>query len=228
QLVLNAYLWQNVNHIEVKTLWKYLTNYLYLPRLKNAQVLLNTVQEGVAALLLTENFAYADGYDEAKQRYLGLKSSEHITVSLSQQSLVVKPDIALKQIQADTAIKESQISTIEKSENANFHSSNSSLKVEDRNSNSGYNITQKEQKQPQKQLRRFYGVVDLDPVRVSRDVGVISQEILQHLTGLVDAKVQITLEIQVQLSEPVPDHILRTVNENCRTLKFKTHSFEEE
>lgn len=228
QLVLDAYLWQNVNHIEVKTLWKYLTNYLYLPRLKNAQVLLNTVQEGVAALLLTENFAAADGYDEAKQRYLGLKSNEYITVTLSQQSLVVKPDIALKQIQEDTAIKESQISTIEKSENTNLNSSNSSLKVEDRNSNSGYNITQKEQKQPQKQLRRFYGVVDLDPVRVARDVGVISQEILQHLTGLVDANVQITLEIQVQLSEPVPDHILRTVNENCRTLKFKTHSFEEE
>jgi hypothetical protein len=228
QLVLDAYLWQNVNHIEVKTLWKYLTNYLYLPRLKNAQVLLNTVQEGVAALLLTENFAAADGYDEAKQRYLGLKSNEYITVTLSQQSLVVKPDIALKQIQEDTAIKENQISTIEKSENTNFNSSNSSLKVEDRNSDSGYNITQKEQKQPQKQLRRFYGAVDLDPVRVARDVGVISQEILQHLTGLVDANVQITLEIQVQLSEPVPDHILRTVNENCRTLKFKTHSFEEE
>ncbi|MFN9939217.1 MAG: AAA+ family ATPase, partial [bacterium] len=176
-----AYLWQNVNHIEVKTLWKYLTNYLYLPRLKNAQFILNTVQEGVAALLLTENFAYADGYDEAKQRYLGLKSSEHITVSLSQQSLVVKPDIALKQIQADTAIKESQISTIEKSENANFHSGNTSLKVEDRNSNIGYTIGEKEQKQPQKQLRRFYGVVDLDPVRVSRDVNEISQEVLQHL-----------------------------------------------
>ncbi|WP_137669608.1 hypothetical protein [Sphaerospermopsis reniformis] len=142
--------------------------------------------------------------------------------------LVVKPDIALKQIQADTAIKESQISTIEKSENANFHSGNTSLKVEDRNSNIGYTIGEKEQKQPQKQLRRFYGVVDLDPVRVSRDVNEISQEVLQHLTGLVDANVQITLEIQVQLSEPVPDHILRTVNENCRTLKFKTHSFEEE
>lgn len=244
QLVLNAYICKNNNHIEVKTLWNYLTNYLYLPRLKNAKVLLNTVQEGVAALLLTENFAYADGYDEGEQRYLGLKSSEHIKLSPSQKGLVVKPDIALKQIKADRAIRESQVSTIEKSENSNLNSnlntnlnthlntnlnsSNASLKVEERKNDSGYIISSEEQKQPQKQLRRFHGAVDLDPVRVSRDVKVISQEILEYLTTLVNAKVEITLEIQVQLSEPVPDQIVRTVNENCRTLKFKTHSFEED
>jgi hypothetical protein len=64
--ILNDYVWKNANHIDLKTLWKYLTNYLYLPRLKNEQVLLDAIAEGVGKDLCSwqENFAYASGYDE--------------------------------------------------------------------------------------------------------------------------------------------------------------------
>lgn len=91
---LDKYLWHNADHIDLKKLWEYLANYLYLPRLKNEQVLLQATQEGVSASLWQENFAYATGWEGAKQRYLNLKAGEHITPTLSSQSLIVKPEVA--------------------------------------------------------------------------------------------------------------------------------------
>jgi hypothetical protein len=44
---------------------------------------------------------------------------------------------------------------------------------------------------------------------------------------LVGAKVEIALEIHAQIPEGVPDQVVRTVTENCRTLKFTTHGFEQ-
>ncbi|MBI3089787.1 MAG: hypothetical protein HYY96_03895 [Candidatus Tectomicrobia bacterium] len=61
-----------------------------------------------------------------------------------------------------------------------------------------------------------------------RDAGKIAEEVIQHLAGLVGAEVEVTLEIQAKLPNGAPDHIVRTVTENCRTLKFKDHGFEEE
>ncbi|KYC37155.1 AAA+ family ATPase [Scytonema hofmannii PCC 7110] len=222
--VLDPFIWRNSDRIDLKTLWKYLTNYPYLPRLKNEQVLLNAIQEGVAALLLSENFAYATGYDETKQRYLGLKTNEHITATISSQSFLVKPDVAATQKNADAAEQERQHqeTTTLSNETKVDVSHIATSTVSEISSSDSTAI------QPQKKLRRFYGSVDLDPVRVTRDTGLVANEVLQHLASLIGADVQVTLEIQVQLPDGVPEHVIRTVSENCRTLKFTTHNFEEE
>jgi hypothetical protein len=55
------------------------------------------------AALGCENFAYATGWDETKKRYLGLKAGELITVTFSSQSLIVKPEIAQHQFDADNS-----------------------------------------------------------------------------------------------------------------------------
>ena len=75
--------------------------------------------------------------------------------------------------------------------------------------------------------KRFYGSVKPDPTRLVRDVSDIAKEVVQHLNGLVDAEVSITLEIQVKTAGGVPEHVVRTVTENCRTLKFTNAGFEE-
>ncbi|MCW6036779.1 DUF499 domain-containing protein [Spirulina subsalsa FACHB-351] len=221
--VLDPYIWRNVNHIDLKTLWKYLTNYLYLPRLKNEQVLLDAIQQGVSNLLLTENFAYATGYDEAKQRYLGLKACEGVSVTLSHQSWLVKADVAEGQLRADRAEQEGQGQTAEIARGGEVRDGGIPVSVNETGTSFGDRTTRS-----QKQLRRFYGSVDLDPLRVTRDAGQVADAVLQHLASLVGVDVQVTLEVQVQLPDGVPDHVIRTVSENCRTLKFKTHNFEED
>jgi hypothetical protein len=70
--------------------------------------------------------------------------------------------------------------------------------------------------------------VDLDPHRVGRDAGQIGDEIISHLSGLVGAKVKVTLEIEAETEAGVPDNVVRTVTENSRTLKFTYHGFERE
>jgi hypothetical protein len=49
-----------------------------------------------------------------------------------------------------------------------------------------------------------------------------------HLAGLLDAKVIITVGIEAEIPSGAPDNVVRTVTENCRTLKFENSGFEED
>ena len=76
--------------------------------------------------------------------------------------------------------------------------------------------------------KRFHGTVTLDATRVGRDAGRVAEEVIAHLTGLVGAKVTVTLEIEAQIPSGASDHVVRTVTENSRTLKFTSQGFEKE
>ena len=68
----------------------------------------------------------------------------------------------------------------------------------------------------------------LDATRVGRDAGRVAEEVIAHLTGLVGAKVTVTLEVEAYIPSGASDHVVRTVTENSRTLKFTSHGFEKE
>lgn len=48
------------------------------------------------------------------------------------------------------------------------------------------------------------------------------------MAGLVGAKVTVTLEIEATIPDGAPEHLVRTVTENARTLKFTSQGFEVE
>ena len=66
---------------------------------------------------------------------------------------------------------------------------------------------------------RFHGTAALDSKRVGRDASRIADEVIAHLSGLLGAKVTVTLEIEAEVPAGAPDHVVRTVTENSRTLK---------
>ncbi len=216
--ILNDYVWKNANHIDLKTLWKYLTNYLYLPRLKDERVLQDAIADGVGNLLWNENFAYATGYDETKQKYLGLEVGQRITPIISASSLLVKPDIAQQQIQKEV-VPPPPPPIINPDRNGS--------KDDDDEDKDKEEVTPPQPPQP-KQKRRFYGSVELDSERINRDASTIADEVLQHLTSLIGSKVKVTLEIEAEVTEGIPDNVIRTVSENCQTLKFTSQGFEDE
>jgi len=76
--------------------------------------------------------------------------------------------------------------------------------------------------------RRFHGSVNLDPVRVGAAAGRIAQEVIAHLAALPGAQVRVTLEIEATVPNGIPDRVVCTVTENCRTLRFTSHGFERE
>jgi hypothetical protein len=80
----------------------------------------------------------------------------------------------------------------------------------------------------QPQPRRFHGTVILDPTRVGRDASRIADEVIAHLSGLVGTTVTVTLEVEAVIPSGAPDHVVRTVTENSRTLKFTNQGFEKE
>ena len=74
--------------------------------------------------------------------------------------------------------------------------------------------------------RSKLGSVTFDENRAGRDAGVLAQEVLQHLTLVPGAEVEVTLKIEAHFPEGAPDNVVRTVTENCRTLKFREAGFE--
>lgn len=203
-------LWRG-DHVGVKQLVDDFAKYLYLPRVKNAQVILDAIQSGINLLTWRqETFAYADSYDAAAGRYRGLSNPPHVTavIRLDSSSVVVKPEIAAAQLEKDLAI-----------------ASTATGPTTTTPAPSAYSPTGTEPAQPAlnrpRALRRFHGAVTVDGTRLSRDVDQIASAVVQHLTGLLDAKVSVTIEINADVPSGTPDNVVRTVTENCRTLKFE-------
>jgi hypothetical protein len=68
----------------------------------------------------------------------------------------------------------------------------------------------------------------LDALRLRRDIGQIADEVIQHFSSLVDAEVEINLELEITVPNGVPENIIRTITENCQVLKFTNQEFEQE
>ncbi len=65
-------------------------------------------------------------------------------------------------------------------------------------------------------------------MRLGRDAAKIAEEIVQHLTSMIGAEVEVSLEIQAHIPDGASPDLVRTITENCRTLKFTDNGFEEE
>lgn len=99
-------LWRGEN-VSVKQLVEDFGKYLYLSRLKSPTVLLEAVRDGVAQLTWqSETFAYADRWDQTKNRYVGLQAGREIRALMDGQSVLVKPEIAAQQLEAERAAQQ--------------------------------------------------------------------------------------------------------------------------
>jgi len=74
----------------------------------------------------------------------------------------------------------------------------------------------------------YHGSVDLETVRLIPGFSKVVEEVIQHLTGLPGAKVKVSIEIAAEIPNGAPDHVVRTVTENGRALKFKSQDFDDE
>ena len=211
-------LWRG-NHVEIRQLADHFARYLYLPRLAGPEVLIRAIQDGLGLLLWTdESFAYADAFDEATSRYRGLRCGREVPLlDPASDGLLVKPEVAIAQQNAEPAAAATGAGVAETvpTGSAGSHAAEGT--------SPGLTPTPPEQK-----ARRFHGAVSLDATRVGRDASQIADEVIAHLAGLVGAKVTVTLEIEAEIPSGAPDHVVRTVTENSRTLKFSSQGFERE
>ncbi len=211
-------LWRG-DHVEIRQLADHFARYLYLPRLAGPEVLNAAIQDGLGLLLWRdESFAFADAFDEATGRYRGLRCGGEVAlIDPASDGLLVQPEAALEQQEAEqpAAASGEGIGGAETDAGA----SAAVPAVE----GSGPETTPPPTVE---RARRFHGAVVLDTTRVGRDASQIADEVIAHLAGLVDAKVTVTLEIEAEIPSGAPDHVVRTVTENSRTLKFDSQGFE--
>ena len=213
-------LWRG-DHVSIKQLVIDFASYLYLPRLSGPDVLVNAVRNGLALLTWqTDTFAHAESFDDATKRYRGLRVAQQIAISQDSPDLLVKPAVALRQMEAEVPV---QLAT-------------SAVGSSERVNGDGSPIPTPGNAHPfpvpippvPARLKRFHGSVNLGSIRVGLEASKVADEVIAHLASLPNAKVKVTLEIEVEMPEGAPDNVIRTVTENSRTLRFSDAGFETE
>lgn len=206
-------LWRGGNHVAVRQLAEDFARYLYLPRLKEPAVVAQAVRDGVGLMTWEqETFAFADGFDETRGKYRGLRFGQHLVlVQNVEGGLVVKSAAAQKQ-------RTAELPPVQPQGEAGSGGASGTTPAKPGSA---------PPKVPPKP-RRFHGTVSLAPERVGRDASKIAEEVISHLAGLVGAKVTVLLDIEVSAPDGVPDSKVRTVSENCKTLRFESFGFEQE
>jgi hypothetical protein len=217
-------LWRG-DHVSIRQLADDFARYIYLPRLAGPEVLSNAARDGVALLSWAQDrFAYADSYDGATGRYRGLRCAQRFDlIHHAADGLLVKPEIAVKQLEADQAAAAAVGSGAAPGAGAAATGGQPPTGSRgDLTTLAGNGGT------APPRPNRFYGTVTLDAARVGRDAGKIAEEVIAHLAGLVGAKVTVTLEIEASVPDGVPENVVRTVTENGRTLSFTSQGFDRE
>ncbi len=205
-------LWRG-DHVDIKQLVEDFARYLYLPRFKDSSVLLGAIGDGIALMTWEHDaFAFADSFDDTAGRYRGLRAGQLMSLPDAEApGVLVKPDVARKQLDAESvkAVPEPSLGATAGGEGAPEP------------------VAGTAEAAPAAPTR-FHGTVILDATRVGRDASRVADEVIAHLSGLVGATVTVTLDVEAEIPSGAPDHVVRTVTENSRTLRFTSHGFESE
>jgi len=224
RMELDNILWRESDNIAIKQLWEYLCTYCYLPRLANENVLIDAIQAGVNS---AEYFAIASGFDGT--RYIDLKFNQYVGF-IEKSGYLVKVDVAQKQFAEEAAKHQAEADAAARLDGSATvpTNANGEGRVVYTPSNEGSAI--REDNTPSVSTpknRRFFMSADLDTTRINRDVQKYVEEIIQHLTSVDGAKVTVSLEVQAESDEGFNQQTVRTISENCRTLRVRDSGFEE-
>ena len=174
-------------------------------------VLKSTIEEGIKT---NDFFGYATSVENGK--FTGLKLGTSGMVYMDKSSVLVHPDTAKAQIEAEKPeVHEPGKDEVETSPKAG-------------DTHKPYETPATGDRPEQKLMKRFHGSVNLDPVKASLDFSKIVEEVVQHFSSEVSSEVKITVEIEADMPKGIRENIQRAVKENCNTLKFNIAEFEEE
>ena len=211
---LDNLLWRDKNELNVGDLWKLLCTYCYLPRLASFEVLHNAIQTGVNS---EDYFAYADGVSDGK--YVALKYNQYVGF-IDKSGYLVKPIAALKQkaAEASNPAPRNTDPVI-----LTPPSVGGDGPVAPGTGTQGF-----APESPAKpQHCHFEMVTTLDSTRVVKNIGNLMDEVINHLMQVDGAKVEIKLLVEATMPDGTPFTTVRTVTENCKTLKVESFGFDE-
>jgi hypothetical protein len=209
---LQKYIWNGKPHLALKDLREYLNRYIYLPRLKNQEILIKAVQAAISAML-PGPFAYAERWDEKTDTYLGLaiERAGNVPVVIDRDSVIINPEVAEAHRPAPTQPGPG---------GAPAGPGDRAPGSEEQST--GGAPTPPTEKKP----TRFTGTVMISPERPARDIHQIVEAIVEQLTTLPGSQVKLRLEIEAEVPGGLERAKVRTLVKNANTLGFVEKSIE--
>ncbi len=206
-------LWRGGDHVALQQVIQDFASYLNLPRLLGPEVLVRAVEEAVSSLTWdSDGVGYADGFDEAGGRYRGLRARQTIGLDAGAAGLLVRPAAARRQLEREKPTPSTGPGPDESAVGPGEPAVDPDAPP----------VGTPDEPAP----TRYHGSVVLDAARAGLEASRVAEEVVTHLAVLPGASVRVTLEIEAGLPDGTPDHVVRVVTENSRSLRFASHGFE--
>jgi hypothetical protein len=215
--ILRRWFWKKEStDIAAMDVWNKMCCYLYLPRLHNEGVYKNAILAGAAS----RDF-FACAYGKADSRYTGFSFGIHTVLVCDSSLLLIDPVYAATieaQYQQPASGGEYPLGGQTTPPPGVAEPVGGSLQGD----GEGIPSIQKGILK-----KRFFGNIDLDPVKAKYQFSQIADEVIQPFTTQPEARVTISVEIHADSTKGFNESTQRIVRENSKTLKFKNAECEE-
>ena len=155
-------------------------------------------------------FGYADSFDEAANRYVGLAWAKSPPEIFPSSAVLVRSEVAAAQASPPQAPPTSD---------ATPHNSATPVTAA-QTDETGIGASTGFPAKP----RRFFGSVELDMVRPVKAFDAVLNAVVMELQRTTGAKVKITVEIEAEAEAGFEEGDIGVVRDNARQLKFKADS----
>ena len=222
--LLNEYYFKNgTNEVNALKVWQDTAHYIYLPRLINFEVFRNTCAQAIQS---KDYFAMADGKDG--DRYLGFAFGIHSIISFDDLTLLIECAEATKyeaKLEAEKVTSEKDVFNPSTSGEA---APNPVKIIVSPDTTTIVNPVVDPEPPVTCAKKRFYGSVELDPIKAKLDFLTIMDEVVQQFTTKFGVEVKISIEIEALTEIGFDESIQRSIKENCSVLKFQSAEFDTE
>lgn len=201
-------LWKEHHDVAVDTLAGYFSQYVYMPKVVNPRVIVDSVWHLDEVLHVElDAFAYADGYQD--DRYVGL-TLEHPS-DVRPSGLIVDPKVARAQLEAEAAGQ----STATTSNGGMAIAASGPVSETGGATAPGTSVTV-----PIKRVTRFHATKEITPGRVVRDASQIYEGVISHFVS-TGTSITVILDIESDQLDKLTDEQRAAIREDLKTLGYR-------
>lgn len=217
--MLKKWYWNKIEtDVQAAQVWQHMCQYLYLPRLVNSNVLRTTIAAGA-----TSRDFFGLAYGKEGDNYQGFSFGQQ-TTPVMESLLLIEPVTAAGYEQRTHPESAASTAAIPGGEEKGGNGPDDGHQAV--TGASGGSSSSNRGGQERVRPRRFFGLVELDPVRAVLDFSPVVEEVVSQFTSLPGARVRIKIDIEAESEEGFGDGTVRAVKENANTLKFDSADFD--
>lgn len=214
--VLKKWYWNDGGtDVQAAQVWQHMCQYLYLPRLVNSNVLRTSIAAGA-----TSRDFFGLAYGKTDDTYQGFSFGQQ-TTPVMESLLLIEPAAAAAY---EERTRPAPVTPSTEPSSDDMGEGGERL-GEDRGPPPPAPVPGGAAPAARRP-KRFYGVVELDPVRAKLQFAEIVDEVVAQFSALPGARVRINVDIEAESAEGFGDGTVRAAKENASTLKFRSADFE--